>query len=75
MTEMITLDEIKSRFQNEWVLIGDPVETEDLEVVSGRVLFHSPDADQIYRKAAELRPGRFATVFTGEIPTDMDFAL
>lgn len=75
MNEVLTLDEIKSRFRDEWVLLAEPEETEDLEIVSGRVLFHSPDADEMYRKAAELRPGRFATVFTGEIPSDMDFAL
>lgn len=75
MNEILTLDEIRTRFPDEWVLIGEPEETDDLEVVSGRVLFHSPDSDETYRKAAELRPGRFATVFTGEIPSDMDFAL
>ncbi len=75
MKEILTLDEIRSRFRDEWVLLGDPEEAEDLEVISGKVLFHSPDADETYRKAAELRPGRFATIFTGELPTDVDFTL
>jgi hypothetical protein len=75
VAEMLTLDEMKARFQSEWVLVGDPVEDESLEVIRGLVLFHSPSADETYRKAAELRPGNFATVFTGEIPDDAEFAL
>lgn len=75
MDDVLTLEEIKSRYHSEWVLIGDPEEDESLEVLRGRVLFHSVNADEIYQKAAELRPGRFAAVFTGEIPGDVEFAL
>ena len=75
MTEILSVDQIKTRYPSEWVLIGDPEETETLEVLGGRVLFHSAMADEIYRKAAELRPGRFATLFTGELPSEMEFAL
>jgi hypothetical protein len=75
MGDVLTLEEIKARYQSEWVLIGDPEEDESLDVLGGRVLFHSADPTETYRKAAELRPGRFATVYTGEIPEDMDYAL
>jgi hypothetical protein len=75
MNVILTLDEIKTQFRDEWVLLGEPEESEDLEIVRGQVLFHSPNADDTYRKAAELSPGRFATVFTGEIPADIDFVL
>lgn len=75
MNELLTIGEICQRFDSEWVLIGDPVEDDALELQQGRVLFHSPDAEAVYRKAVELRPARFATLFTGRIPDDMEFAL
>ena len=75
MKERVSVDQIKARYPSEWVLIGDPEEAEDLEIIGGLVLYHSPSADETYRKAAELRPVRFATLYTGEIPVDMDYAL
>jgi hypothetical protein len=75
MSEIVTIDEMKSRYDSEWVLVGDPEVDDSLEILRGRVLFHSPDPQETYRKAAELRPGRFATVYTGEDPADLEFAL
>jgi hypothetical protein len=68
MAEVLTIDEIRSRFPSEWLLIGDPQTDDSLEVVAGRVLHHSTDRDEVYRKAVELRPNRFATLYTGRIP-------
>ena len=39
MDEILTYDQIKSRYAPDWVLIGDLVTADDLEVLSGRVLF------------------------------------
>ncbi len=73
MNETLTFDEIKSRYAPDWVLIGDLDTDETLEILAGRVLFHSPDRDAVYRKATELRPGRFACRYLGEVPEDMVF--
>ena len=75
MAEVLTIDEINKRFPDEWVLIGDPETDESLEIRSGKVLFHARDRDEMYEKALELRPTRFATLYTGELPDDMDYAL
>ena len=32
--------------------------------------WHSKDRDEVYRKAVELRPPRFAILYTGKIPKD-----
>ncbi len=66
--EMLTVKEIKERFDAEWVLLGDPELTEDLQVVRGRVLCHSADRDEVYRKAVELRPKHSAYLYTGRVP-------
>jgi hypothetical protein len=75
MGEMLTMEEIESRFAPELVLIGEPQTAEDLSVRAGKVLFHSPDRDEVYRKALELRPGRFAVRYLGTWPENMALVL
>jgi hypothetical protein len=68
MSDELTMAEIESRYDGEWVLIGDPVTNDKLEVLSGKVLFHSKDRDEVHRKAVELRPKRSALFYIGTIP-------
>ncbi len=75
MNDVLTIAEIKSRFESEWVLIEDPHTNEALEVQSGKVHCHSRDRDEVYRKAVELRPKRFAMLYTGTIPKDTAIVL
>ena len=75
MDEVLTIGEIESRFAPDWVLIGEPQTDEKLAVLGGKVLFHSPDRDEVCRKAGELRPGRFAIHYLGSWPEDMALVL
>ena len=75
MDEMLTIDEIKDRYAPDWVLIGEPQIDESQRLLAGKVLFHSPDRDEVYRKAIELRPGHFAFRYLGTLPEDMAFVL
>ena len=68
MDEFLTISEIHARFDSEWVLLDDPQATASLEIQAGKVIFHSQNRDEVYRKAVELRPKRFAVVFTGTMP-------
>ena len=68
--DFLTLDEIQSRFTSEWILLGDPELTESLGVIRGRVLWHSPNRDEVYRKARELRPQHSAILYTGTLPDE-----
>jgi len=70
MEKVLTIEDIKSQFESEWVLIGDPQTNDALEVLGGKVLHHSKDRDEVYRKAVALRPRRSAVIYTGEIPED-----
>ncbi len=70
MDKEMTMEEIESQFDSEWVLIEDPKTDEGLKVLGGRVLHHSKDRDEVYRKAVLLRPKRSALNYTGEIPED-----
>ena len=68
MRKVLTIAEIETVYDSEWVLVEDPQTDETLEIVSGAVLCHSRDRDEVYRKAVELRPKRFAMLYMGEIP-------
>jgi hypothetical protein len=72
---ILTLGQIEERFESEWVLVEDPQTNDALEVQSGKVRWHSKDRDEVYRKAVELRPKRFAMLYTGKIPQDTAIVL
>ncbi len=75
MGEIMLLDEINNRFVSEWVLLEDPDTSESLEIKGGKVLWHSRDRDEVYRKARELRPKHSAILYTGKLPKDMVIVL
>jgi len=70
MEEVLTIAQIEAQFDSEWILVGDPQTNEALEVQSGKVLWHSKDREEVYRKAVELRPRRSAMLYTGKMPKD-----
>jgi hypothetical protein len=75
MQKVLTIGEIEAQYPCEWVLIGDPQTDEFQHLLSGIVLFHSPDRDEVDRKLLELRPPRFAFRYLGELPKDMALIL
>jgi hypothetical protein len=75
MNDILSLEEIWSQFPEEWILIDEPVSDDRLAVKAGKVLFHSKDREAMYRKAVELKPKRFATLFTGTIPEGTELVL
>ncbi len=68
MSELLSLPDIKARYESEWVLVEDPQLNEQLEVLGGTVVCHSKDRDEVYQKAVELRPKHSAILYTGTIP-------
>lgn len=75
MDKVMTIQEIEDRFDDEWVLVANPQTDDALHILSGQVVCHSRDRDEVYQKAIELRPHRFAVFFNGELPADAEFAL
>ena len=71
----LTFDQMRKKYRSEWLLIGNPETNDLLEIVRGKVLLHSKDRDEIYRKAASLHPRRFATLYTGFIEKDAAIVL
>ena len=70
MSETISFVEIQKRFDSEWVLLEDPETENGLKVKSGKMLWHSKDRDEVYRKARELKPKHSAVLYIGNLPQD-----
>ena len=77
MQEVLTIEQIKTQYPNQWVLVGNP-ELKDLDIlegiihklVSSIVLVASKDKREIAYKAKNLRQGYkgITCVYTGELP-------
>jgi hypothetical protein len=65
MDEMMTFAETQKRFDSEWILVNDPEVDEHFQVVRGKVVAHSKDRDEVYRKIVERRLNSSATLYTG----------
>jgi hypothetical protein len=70
MTTLLTTQEIKNHYKSEWVLLESPETTATFEIVRGRVVFHSKDRDEVYRKLLEINPDSSAILYTGKLPQD-----
>ncbi len=71
MDEVMAMADILTRFESEWVLLEDPETEASLEIKGGKVLWHSQDRDEVYRKALELAPTHSAIVYTGTVPDEV----
>lgn len=64
---MLTLKEIRERYQDEWVLVDVTAQDELKQPTEGRVLVHDRDRDVVYDEW-ETTPAKDAFVFfTGDI--------
>lgn len=67
-------EQIKSQFDNEWILVAVQKFDENYELVEGDVLYHHPDKRDVYRKMEQFqsKPETPLTIeYTGEIPKDL----
>jgi hypothetical protein len=75
MNELLTFEQIQARYPAEWVLVGDPQTDNSLELLAGRVLWHSTRREEVDQKLLELRPERFALRFLGRMPENTALVL
>ena len=69
--EIITLAEIETQFDGEWVLLEDPYDNDRNQVAGGKLLFHSKNRDEVYQAAIRLRPKHSAVLYMGPMPDDI----
>ncbi len=75
--EILTMDEIRKRFDSEWVLIAEPETDQFHNVLGGRVIYHHSDRNVFDREVLELdpHPSDFAVFFTGKTPDGVSYLL
>jgi len=71
----MTFEEIRQLYPNEWVLIEFTALDDELKVVDGQVIAHSPSRDEIDKKLMVLRNEKIAIEFTGEEETEEAYLL
>jgi hypothetical protein len=75
MTALCSINQIKQQYQNEWVLIAYTQIDENLSVLEGEVLAHSPDVETLYRLLPQYSDRPIAFEYVGEVPEDLAFLL
>ncbi|MEC4986340.1 MAG: hypothetical protein SAJ37_21935 [Oscillatoria sp. PMC 1068.18] len=75
MSEIMTFAEMQHRYDNEWLLIAPKEVNEELQVIKGEVLVHSPNRDEVYKALETLEEQPLAIEYMGQIPQDLGFIL
>lgn len=69
--EILTIEEMKSRYSNQWLLVGEPEVDENQNLIRGQVLAYSPDEYEIYNALSSVDVKSTAIEYTGSIPEDL----
>ncbi len=75
MSEIMTFAEMKLKYDGEWVLISYTKTDENLQVLTGKVLAHSPNKEDIYHALDSVEDQPLAIEYMGEVPEDLAFIL
>ncbi len=70
-TQVMTIEEIRQTYPNQWVIIADTESDEDFNIIKGQVLAHSPERAQIDQALMDYtQMPSLAIEYTGSIPED-----
>ena len=70
MSAVLTYDEIKQQYPDEWLLIADAQMDDEMNILRGKVVAHSKDRDVVYRALLTVPGRRISIEYTGEPPAD-----
>ncbi|MCD5417675.1 DUF5678 domain-containing protein [Candidatus Bipolaricaulota bacterium] len=65
------MTEIRKRYRGEWVLIEYTELDDELSVIDGEVIAHSPNREEIYRQLLKTRGKDIAIEYLGEVPENV----
>jgi hypothetical protein len=75
MKKVLTMKQLEARFSGEWVLLVNPVQNKDSEIVRGELVFHSKDRSEVYRDAFKREHDHTAVLYVGKLPEDLAVVL
>ena len=70
MDNILTLQEMSDRYTNEWLLIAYTELDENMVVVRGEVLAHSPNQGDVYEALPIAKGRNVAFEYVGTVPAD-----
>jgi hypothetical protein len=73
--EILTLEQIRQRYDGEWFLIAYTDIDDDLRPIRGEVLAYSRDRDEVYRAVSDDRGRDLAIECFVKTPEDLVFVL
>jgi hypothetical protein len=71
----MTREEICQRYAGQWVLIEYRQLDEQLNVIEGEVIAHSPEKEEIYRLLLGTTGKNIAIEYAGEVPRHLEALL
>ena len=74
-SQVLTIEEMRYRYDGEWLLIAYKELDQQLKVLSGEVLAHSIDRDEVYAALPLGRGKDIAIECFAKIPEDLVFIL
>lgn len=75
MAELMSMQEIREEYAGEWLLIDWEELDDELNIIRGKVLAHSPRKEEVYRHLLKLRGKKVSIEYAGEVPEDLVVAL
>ena len=64
-------EEIRAQYAGQWLLIEYQELDEQLNVIAGEVVAHSPDKEEIYKRLLETKGKNIAIEYAGELSQDV----
>jgi len=74
-SQVLSFAEMQQHYHDEWLLIAYTELDDNLNVVQGELLIHSPDVDDIYKVLSNYNDRPVAIEYVGEPPKDVAFIL
>ena len=71
MKKVLTMKQLEARFSGEWVLLVNPVQSRESEIVRGELVLHSKDRSEVYREALKRQDSHTAILYVGKLPEDL----
>ena len=64
--------DIKTKYKDEWILLGNPKYNGQVDPESGDVIFHDKDQDKVWEVAYTTDCKHITVVFGGDFPEEPD---
>jgi hypothetical protein len=71
MADVITFQQMKERYPDQWLLVTCIEMDEQMDLMRGEVLASSTSRDEIYRRLLDVSGKKVAIEYTGDIPEDL----